>query len=160
MDFNKDDVVIEVTPLEKKSIEQIIEIWDNDTERSVTITERYRWGRGFLEHEYLEYNLDPVGTHRCDPNVGHGCDLDDLTSVWFDYDGDWTEEQKEQFEDHWENGDADDPDSRSGCAWLWDFQEEFEIEDDCVEITGPVRFSIVGINDYTKVYVEDYKFGE
>ena len=92
--------------------------------------------------------------------MGHGSELDDLCAVWFDYDGDWTDEQKEEFEDRWYNGDPEDDDGRSGMAWLHDYQSEWQIEDDQIIIDGEaedIKYDIMSKTEYNKIYIEDWQ---
>ena len=100
------------------------------------------------------------GETYCDPQIGHGADLDDLVSVWFDYDGEWTAEQKQDFEDKWHNGDPEDDSGRSGMGWIYDYQDTWQIEDDQLIIDGEVddiKYDIVSRKEYNKVFIEDYK---
>lgn len=162
--FTEDEVFIRITPLHKKSISQTIQLYDipNDpSQRFVEVTETYRWGYGYLEGEDLNWqNTLSSNFFHCDPMIGHGAELDDLISVVFEYDGPWTDEEKQNFETLWENGDPDDPDGRNGFGWAYDWTEDWQIEDDFLEISGPVKLDIVDKTDYNKVYIEDYKISE
>jgi hypothetical protein len=165
--FTQDDVVIRLTPQSKKSITQMIQLYNvpanEPGHRFVEIRETYRWGHGYMEGENLDWPdlITPQnGQTYCDPQVGHGSELDDLCAVWFDYDGEWTDEQKEEFEDRWYNGDPNDDDGRSGMAWLHDYQTEWQIEDDQIIIDGEVediKYDIMSKTEYNKVFIEDYK---
>lgn len=161
--FTTDEVVVRITPLEKKSITQMVQLYDkpNDpNQKFVEINETYRWGYGYMEGEDLNYPsllLPQNDKTYCDPTIGHGAELDDLCSVWFDYDGPWTDEEKQQFEETWENGDPEDPDGRSGFAWLYDWNDTWQIEDEQLIIDGPVKYDIMDKNNYSKIHIEDYK---
>lgn len=165
--FTADDVYIRLTPKRKKSITQMIQLYNvpvnQPDHRFVEIRETYRFGVGYKEGTDLDYPLlllPQGGETYCDPQVGHGADLDDLCSVWFDYDGAWTEEQKSDFEDKWYNGDPNDDDGRSGMGWVYDYQDTWQIEDEQLIIDGHVddiKFDIVSKTEYNKVYIEDYK---
>lgn len=161
--FTTDEVVVRLTPLEKKSIRQMIQLYDipNDpNQKFVEINETYRWGYGYKEGDELNYStglLPYEDEFYCDPTIGHGSELDDLCSVWFDYEGPWTDEEKQQFEETWENGDPEDPDGRSGMAWLYDWNEKWQIEDEQIIINGPVQYDIMHKEKYNKIYVENYK---
>jgi hypothetical protein len=158
--FTQDDVVVRVKPLEKKSVIQMIQLYDKvgEDQRFVEVNETYRWGFGYLDGDSLEWEGNFQGAEfHCSPEVGHGADLDDLVAVDFDYGGPWTEEQKEEFEDRWYNGDPADDDGRSGMGWVHDWQTEWQIEDDSIIVMGPVQFDVVSKTEYNKVFIEDYK---
>ena len=88
---------------------------------------------------------------------GHGADLDDLCAIDFNFDGDWTEAEQADFSDRWYNGDPNDDDGRSGMAWVHDYQDEWQIEDEQIIVLGPVQFDIVDKKEYGKIHIEDYK---
>src|SRR6056300_1243860 len=165
--FTADDVFIRLTPLSKKSITQMIQLYNvpinKPGHRSVEVRETYRWGCGFREGDDLNWPsllMPQNGITHCDPYVGHGNELDDLCGVWFDYEGEWTDEEKEAFEDNWYNGDVNDDDGRSGMAWLMDNQDTWNVEDENIIIDGEVediKYDIVSKKEYNKVFIEDYK---
>jgi len=164
--FTADDVWIRLTPKVKKSITHVIELYDkpNDPKQKfVTISETYRWGQAYMDGSNLDWpNLlmpNQAETY-CNPDDGDGNEFDDLVGVWFDYDGEWTDEEQKDFEDKWYNGDPDDDDGRSGMGWLMDYQEKWNVEDENVIINGEVddiKYDIVSKKEYNKVFIEDYK---
>ena len=157
--FTADDVVVRITPRHKKSIAQSILINNiKDKGKTVEVTEMYRWGVGYREGNELDYPELLSGDYfSCDSQIGHGNDLDDLCSVDFSYMGEWSEEEKQNFEDRWYNGDPDDDDGRSGAGWLYDWQDQWDIEQDYITINGPVKFDVVSKLEYDKVFIEDFK---
>jgi len=159
--FNKDDAVVRITPLHKKSITQMVQLYDipNDpNQKFVEINETYRWGYGYKEGDDMNYEHNWKGdTIWCDSTIGHGAELDDLCSVFFDYEGPWTDEEKEEFEDRWYNGDPEDNDGRSGMGWLYDYQDKWQIEDEQLIINGPFKFDVMDAKEYNKIYIEDWK---
>jgi hypothetical protein len=157
--FTQDDVLVRITPLQKKSIAHSIMVYGiNDKDKTVDINEMYRWGVGYREGMELDYPELLTGDYfSCDPYLGHGSDLDDLCSVDFSYNGEWSDEEKQDFEDKWYNGDPDDDDGRSGMGWLMDWQDQWEVEQEEITINGPVRLDIVDRAEYNKVFIEDYK---
>lgn len=48
-------------------------------------------------------------------------------------------------------------DGRSGMAWVHDYQDHWQIEDDQIIVLGPVQFDIMDKTDYNKIYIEDYQ---
>jgi hypothetical protein len=164
--FTADDVWIRLTPQSKKSITHMIQVYDkpNDPKQKfVEIRETYRWGQAYMDGSNLDYPsllMPQQGQTYCDPEDGHGNELDDLCGVWFDYDGEWTDEEKEAFEDNWYNGDVNDDDGRSGMAWLMDYQDTWNVEDENIIIDGEVediKYDIVSKKEYNKVFIEDFK---
>ena len=160
--FTQDQVLIKVKPQHKKSVDLVYDLYDkpvNDPDhRFVTITETYRWGEGYLPGYILDYpDTFDQKMLDFDPNIGHGNELDDLCSITFNYDGNWNDQQKSEFEDKWYNGDNDDDDGRSGASWLYDVQDQWQIETETLYIHRPYRFDIVDKEEYNKIYVEDYQ---
>jgi hypothetical protein len=160
--FNKDDVVVRVTPLHKKSITQMIQLYNvpanEPGHKFVEVNETYRWGYGYREGDDMNWAyIWKDDSMYCDNTIGHGAELDDLCSVWFDYDGDWTDEEKEEFESKWYNGDPDDPDNRTGFGWIYDYQDTWQIEDEQLIVNGPYKFDVMDKNDYSKIYIENWQ---
>ena len=163
--FTQDQVLLRVRPQHKKSVEMVYELYDKPANqpdhRFVTVTEVYRWGEGYAEGDRLDRAQDFVNNNLLDFDitVGHGPELDDLIAIYYDYSGDheWTEEEKRQFQGRWENGEPDDEDGRSGASWLYDVQDEWQVEIETLYIHGPYRLDIVDKDEYNKVYIEDYK---
>jgi hypothetical protein len=146
-----------ITPLEKKSVEFFVDVYEtlpDGTVRGFDVTETYRWGQGFrdMDDEVWANEVDRV---RCDPGVGWGCELDDLCSVYFSWFGDFTEEEKAEIQSLWDG--VEDEDGRWGTAWLFDGEHDWEIEDDCVYILGPVKIDIVDADSYNTVIEENIK---
>ena len=160
--FTPEQVLIRVKPQHKKSVDLVYELYDktvNDPDqRFVTISETYRWGEGYLSGDMLDYpDTFDQKMLSLDPTIGHGNELDDLCSINFDYDGAWDDQQKSEFEDKWYNGDNDDDDGRSGASWLYDFQDQWQVETETLYIHGPYRFDIVDKDEYNKIYLENYQ---
>jgi len=155
-------VLIRVTPKHKKSITQEVQLYnvpvDQSGHRSVAVSETYRWGHGYREGDDMNWPYIWQGDQiYCDSTIGPGADLDDLCSVDFNYDGEWTDEQKEDFEDKWYNGDSNDDDGRSGMAWLFDYQGEWNVEEENLIINGPYKFDVIDKDEYGKIYIEDWQ---
>ena len=144
-------------PTDKKSIYAVYDVYKTDSEgntRGFVVRELYRWGQGFRtfdEPVYLEDNWII-----CDPGIGWGSELDDLISLDFEFDDDFTEEEKEEIGKLWCNGDPDDEFERSGAAWLYDFSD-WVVEEDYIEIAGPFKVDIVDEDLYNEVIEEDIK---
>lgn len=145
-----------ITPLHKKSIEYYVEVYSKDDQGNVrtwSVSETYRWGQGFreLDNEVYENEIDCV---TCDPQLGWGCELDDLNSVWFDFDDSFTDEERAEIERHW---DQEDEEGRWGTAWLYDGEHEWRVDYDCVNISGPIRIDLVDEDRYNEAVEADIK---
>ena len=144
-----------ITPVDKKSIYAVYDVYktdDNGDTRGFTVRELYRWGQGFRELDEPVYAEDKWII--CDPGIGWGSELDDGISTDFEYDGEWTDEEKEELENFWYEGDPDDEFGRSGAAWLYDFSD-WEVEEDYIEILGPFKVDIVDEDDYNNIIEEN-----
>jgi hypothetical protein len=146
-----------IKPLEKKSVEYFVDVYSKDKEGNIrgwNVTEFYRWGQGFRDWD------DPVGKWEfnqneisCDPQIGWGCELDDLCGVYFEFDDSFTQEERKDIEAYWEN--KTDEDGRGGTAWLHDSDHNWLIEYECVRISGPVQIDVVLDEVYNSVLEEN-----
>ena len=93
-------ILYRIKPVDKKSVEAFYDVYSKDEQgniRSWSVTEMYRWGQGFVENEdELPHSDDKY--HTVDPQLGWGCELDDLCAVDFEFDDSFTEEEKEHIE--------------------------------------------------------------
>jgi len=144
-----------ITPLEKKSVEAFYDVYKvlpNGEIKGWNVTETWRWGQGFRELDNLpmSFECDPERMHgvHCQASAGWGAELDDLCSVYFDFTDNFTDEEKAAIEEFWYNGDPEDPDQRYGAAWLFDYQEEWEMEDDHIRILPPLKIDLVDEHGY------------
>jgi len=119
-------ILYRIKPLHKKSIEALYDIVD-DNNRRWSVTETYRWGQGFVEDE-SELPFSDDSEHNVDPNIGWGCELDDLCSVWFEFDDSFTDEEKEIIEQGWED---------TGLNWVLEGDNNWKVEADYITILGP-----------------------
>jgi hypothetical protein len=145
-----------IKPLEKKSIENIIDVYSkdkNDNIREWSVSEIYRWGQGFRDFE------DPISKSEirngviCNPQIGWGCELEDLCSVYFNFDDSFTDKEKTEIESRWQG--VKDEEERSGSSWLYEGDHDWLIEDDYVRIFGPVQIDIVLDEVYNSVVEEN-----
>jgi hypothetical protein len=141
-----------ITPLEKKSVEYFVDVFErlpDDTIRGFDVTEIWRWGLGFreMDDEVWRFETDTDSGVHCKPEVGWGCELDDLCAVYVNFSEGFTEEEKSEIEAllRWER---EDEDGRCGTGWIYDGDHNWEVEDEHVRITGPVRIDIVDANGY------------
>lgn len=145
-----------ITPLEKKSVEYFVDVYEKKPDGSIRgfmVTETWRWGQAFRELDDPVYDTEVNKVH-CRPEIGWGCELDDLCSVWVEFDDDFTEEEKAKIEAilRWED---EDEDGRCGTAWLYDGDHNWQIEDDHVAILGPVKIDLVDEDAYNEVIEEN-----
>ena len=152
--------VYRITPLEKKNIEYFVDVFErlpNGRIRGFDVTEIWRWGFGYREEDdpVWSYEVENNNGIHCRPNVGWGCDLDDLIAVYVDfgcwdqdgntYDDGFTDAEKSQIEAML-RGEDQDEDGRWGTAWIYDGDHNWEVEDDHVRILGPVRIDFLDEN--------------
>lgn len=140
-----------ITPLEKKNVQYFVDVFErrpDGTIRGFDVTEIWRWGFGFREEDEPVQTWE-VGRHGviCRPQIGWGCELDDLCGVYVNFTDGFTDEEKTEIEAilRWE---LEDEDGRCGTAWLYDGHHSWELEDDHVCITGPVQIDLVDANGY------------
>jgi hypothetical protein len=123
-------ILYRIKPADKKSIEAFYDVYSKDGQgniRSWSVTELYRWGQGFVEDESdLPYIDDKE--HTVDPSLGWGCELEDLCAVDFEFDESFTEEEKAEIEQSWDDG---------GAGWLYDGEHDWLVDYDSVTIYGP-----------------------
>lgn len=147
-----------ITPLEKKNIEFYVDVYEslpNGDIRGFIVSEWYRWGQGFreLDNPVLDHG-NGVNSIYCSTNIGWGCELDDLCSVYVEFQGEFTDDEKEEIEKRC-RGDLEDEDGRWGTAWLFDGDHNWQVEDDGVLIYGPVKIDLVDEDAYNEVIKED-----
>jgi hypothetical protein len=123
-------ILYRIKPADKKSVEAFYDVYSKDEQGNIrgwNVTELYRWGQGFVENEdELPFKNDRY--HCIDPTIGWGSELEDLCAVDFEFDESFTEEEKEEIEQQWEDG---------GAGWLYDGDHNWEVEEDTITILGP-----------------------
>ena len=154
-----------ITPLQKKSVEYFVDVYEKLPDgriRGFDVTETWRWGQAFREEDEPVYESE--GTVFCRPEVGWGCELDDLVAVHVNfgcwdrdgnvYDDGFTEEEKAQIEAllRWE---TEDEDGRCGTGWIYDGDHNWEIEDEHVAILEPYKVDLVDEDAYNEVIEEN-----
>ena len=136
-------ILYRIKPVDKKSIEAFYDVFSKDEQgniRSWSVTEMYRWGQGFVENEdELPHSDDRE--HSVDPQIGWGCELDDLCAVDFEFDESFTEEEKAEIEEAWEDG---------GAGWLYDGDHNWQVDYDSVTIYGPFKVDKIDENVYNE----------
>jgi len=138
-----------ITPLQKKSVEYFVDVFERLPDGSVRgfdVTEVWRWGYGFRDEDepVWKYEVDCV---HCRPDVGWGCELEDLCAVYVNFGEGFTDSEKEEIEAIL-RGEKEDNDGRWGTAWLYDGDHNWEIEDDHLKIIGPVKIDLVDADGY------------
>lgn len=143
-----------IKPVDKKSIEIYYEIFckdENNQIRSWSIIELYRWGQGFMEVEdgpiYSDDSCIEVS-----PDLGYGCELEDLISLDMSFDDTFSDAEKAELEAFWA---GEHPKSNviglSGAAWLYDGDHEWLVDYSTVTIYGPYTVDIIDGNDYNVI---------
>lgn len=148
-----------ITPLEKKSVEYFVDVYETMPDgriRGFDVTETWRWGYGFreMDNEVSQFEADPERMHgaHCDPQVGWGCELEDLVHVQVNFTDGFTEEEKAEIEVRlrWEK---EDDEGRCGTGWIYDGNHHWQIEEDHVRILPPFRIDIVDADGYGETAV-------
>lgn len=143
-----------ITPLEKKSVEYFVDVFErlpNGDIRGFDVTETWRWGLGFKEEDdpVYAYEADAGRGHgvHCNPQVGWGCELDDLVAIHVNFSDGFTEEEKANIEAIL-RGEREDEEGRWGTAWIYDGDHAWEVEDDHLRVLPPFRIDLVDANGY------------
>lgn len=141
-----------ITPLEKKSVEYFVDVFERLPDGSIRgfdVTEIWRWGYGFREEDepVWKFEVETNNGIHCRPEVGWGCELDDLCAVYVNFSDGFTDEEKAEIEAllRWER---EDEDGRCGTGWIYDGDHNWEIEDDHVRIMGAVKIDLVDASGY------------
>ena len=137
-------ILYRIKPVDKKSVEAYYDVFSKDEQGNVrgwSVTELYRWGQGFVEDE-SELPFSDDRYHCVDPTIGWGCELEDLCAVDFEFDDSFTEEEKEEIEQLWEDG---------GAGWLYDGEHKWEVEEDTITILGPFVVDKIDEDVYNEV---------
>ena len=129
--------VYRITPLEKKSISAVYEMFRENADGSTSwfnIEDHYRWGQGFIEAD-MDINLPYEGddTAYCKNDCGWGSELEDGIACYFEFSDDITEEEKAAIEKAYYEG---------GLGWLFDGEHEWQFEDDAIVILAPFRVDL------------------
>lgn len=136
-------ILYRIKPRDKKSVEAFYDVFKrmpDGTIKGWNVTELYRWGQGFVENEdELPYINDSY--HCVDPTIGWGCELDDLCAVDFEFDDSFTDEEKAEIEQAWEDG---------GAGWLYDGEHDWQVEEDSITILGPFVVDKIDENVYNE----------
>ena len=148
------DKLYRITPLEKKNVEYFVDVFErlpDGTIRGFDVTEVWRWGLGFreIDNPVMHYEVDLERGHgvHCDPQLGWGCELDDLIAVYVNFSEEYTDEERARIEAIL-RGEQEDEDGRWGTTWLYDGDHAYEIEDTHVRILGPVKIDLVDEHGY------------
>jgi hypothetical protein len=139
--------VYRITPLEKKNVEITYDVFEekDNSVRGWNVKEMYRWGLGYrLEDDPVsEWEANNNGIS-CNPEVGSGAELDDRIYVEFEFDEDFTDEEKQEIEKNWYEG---------GAGWLYDGDHDWQEEYVSLVIYGPVKIDL--IDDSTNEIIEE-----
>lgn len=124
-----------ITPLDKKSIDVIVELYRFDPNTKETqwmnVTESYRWGRAFIAEDMdlnLPYKESNEAYCKMDQGENESCEFDDLISLQFDFDESISEKEQAEIKELCANG---------ALSWIYDGDHEWEVEDDYVIVYGP-----------------------
>lgn len=135
------DEIYVVRPLEKKSIYQVFDIYEtleDGTIRGFIVEEHYRWGIGFLSP--VDDVLPRKSDHevRCRNDIGYGTDLDDGVATFFNFDENYTDEEKDSIKERWYDYDQE----YHGIAWI-DNSTQYSVDEDYIVVIGPFEIDLV-----------------
>ena len=139
-----------ISPLEKKSVEYFVDVFErlsDGTIRGFDVTEVWRWGYGFRPEDEIPWKFESESSVVCRPEIGWGCELDDLISVYVNFSDGFTDDEKAEIEAIL-RGEQEDDEGRWGTSWLYDGDHNWEIEDDHVAILAPVKIDLVDASGY------------
>lgn len=134
-----------ITPLEKKNVEYFIDVYERREDGSIRGFEAhfyYRWGQGFRELDNQPWDFEVKQGVNCDPQVGWGCELEDLCGVDVRFDENFTKEEMTEIRALC-TCESQDEEGRFGEGWIYDGNHNWEIEEDCVYIYGPLQIDLV-----------------
>jgi len=128
--------VYRITPLEKKNITVSYDVYEELPDHQIRtwkVEETYRWGCGYrsLEDAVSEWETNNNGVY-CEFDLGS--DVEDLIAVYFEFDDGFTDEEKSEIEQNWDNG---------GPSWLFDGEHNWQVESTEFLICGPVKIDLV-----------------
>lgn len=125
-----------ITPLEKKSISVIYEMYRENDDGSISwfnIEDHYRWGQGFIAED-MDCNLgsaeDQVQYCKMEDGEHEGCEFDDSVAVFFAFSDDLTEIEQEAIKESYYDG---------GAGWLFDGDHSWQEEDSAVLVQAPYK---------------------
>jgi len=129
--------VYRITPLEKKSISAVYEMFRENSDGSISwfnVEDHYRWGQGFIAED-MAVNLPykDNDTVYCDPTAGWGAELDDGVAQFFEFSDDISEEEQEEIKEAFYEG---------GAGWLYDGDHNWQEEDSSIVVEAPYRIDL------------------
>ena len=148
-----------ITPLEKKNVEYFVDAYErlpNGEFRGFSVTETWRWGIGFRELDNEVWENEIKNGVNCDPQLGWGCELEDLCNVYVEFSNGFTDEEKEEIQAIL-TGEKTDEDDRWGTTWIYDGDHNWQIEEDTVRIFGPIKIGLVDEEQYNSIVEENIK---
>ena len=148
-----------ITPLEKKNVENVIDVYQvlpDGSIRGFTVSEWWRWGQGFrdIDDPITQCDISHNGGIRFAPNAGWGSELDDLCSVYVEFQGEFTAAEQQEITDLVEY-ETTDSEGRNGTQWIFDGDHSWLVEEDYVLIHGPVQIDIVNEDSYNETLESD-----
>ena len=147
-----------ITPLEKKSIEYFIDVYQQMADGSIRgfdVTFTYRWGQAFRDEDNPPSKWEAnQNTIHADPQIGWGCEFDDLCGVHVNFSDGFSSSEKLDIE-AFLRGEKTDDEDRWGEAWIFDGDHDWAIEEDVVYVYKPFKIDLVDENHYNKVIEEN-----
>lgn len=148
-----------VTPLEKNKVEFFVDVFEclpDGSVRGFDVTEVWSWGQAFRPEDEPVWKFEANGRNgvHCRPDVGWGCELEDLVAVYINFSDGFTDEERANIEALC-RGEIQDKDGRCRTSWIYDGDHNWEIEHDYVRIVGPVKIDLVDASENSVVIEEN-----
>lgn len=140
--------VYRITPAVDKSVEVVYHVYSKnsyDNIRSWSVTETYDHCVGYRELSNPVY-LDDTSII-LENSVGLGTNLSNMCGCWFEFDESFSEEEKKEIEEIWEN---------DGPTWLFGGDHNWLVEEDRITMYGPFKVDIIDDAD-NRIIMESVK---
>jgi len=133
-----EEPVVRIHPLEKKSVDYLVEMFQKTPEgnvRGFDVTETYRWGQGFVPEEDMDW-VEEEEVAVCDPQHGWGAELDDLIAVSVEFHGEFDSEERDYIEQLCTR-ETEDADGLTGLEWIFGGEHDWEVDMEQILIRAP-----------------------
>ena len=140
--------IYRITPLEKKSIKNTLEVYRENEDESIswfTIDDHYRWGHGFIESKHFLPSTGEQDVY-CESQVGWGAELEDQVAFFIEFSDDISEEEQKEIEKNY---------LESGAVWLYEEEHNWVVDHDMIIVSPPFQIDQVDPEEYGKVIKEN-----
>ena len=160
--------IYRITPLEKKSIKNTLEVYRENEDESIswfTIDDHYRWGHGFIESKHFLPSTGEQDVY-CESQVGWGAELEDQVAFFIEFSDDISEEEQKEIEKNYlesgavwlyeeEQKEIEKNYLESGAVWLYEEEHNWVVDHDMIIVSPPFQIDQVDPEEYGKVIKEN-----